>query len=244
MHQTKMVCHRGARLSAPENTFASAEMALKLGGSIIELDIHQSADGVLYVLHDDTVDRTTNGSGPISELSSAEIDDLDAGRWFAPRFEGEVIPRLEAYLAAFADRAGFYLEIKRADCEQVARVVRKLDIADRCFTFSFDPQMRQQMFQHCPDVRRMVHWSDAGSAAAAIEEHHASIVEFNTDSFDASRIYECQAAGLEVMFYTDKPDEERFHEALEMRMNYVNIDYIALFQQLRSDYESSIGTAP
>lgn len=244
MHQTKMVCHRGARLSAPENTFASAETALKLGGSIIELDIRQSADGVLYVLHDETVDRTTNGSGPISEMNSTEIDQLDAGIWFAPRFEGERVPRLEAYLAASADRAGFYLEIKRADCEQVASVVRKLDIADRCFTFSFDPQMRQQMFEHCREVRRMVHWNNAGSAAAAIEEHHASIVEFHIDAFEASRIYECQDAGLEVMFYTDKPDEERFQEALELRMNYVNIDYIALFQQLRSDHESSTGTAP
>lgn len=244
MHQTKMVCHRGARLSAPENTFASAEAALRLGGSLIELDIRQSADGVLYVMHDETVDRTTNGSGHLSDMTSEEIDNLDAGSWFAPRFQGEGVPRLEAYLAAFADRAGFYLEIKRADCVQVAAVVRKLNIADQCFTYSFDPQMRQQMFQHCPQVRRMVHWDNAGSAQAAIEDHQASIVEFHSDSFEVSRIYECQNAGLEVMFYTDKPDENRFLEALELRMNYVNIDYIALFQQLRSDYESNTGNAP
>lgn len=244
MHQTKMVCHRGARLSAPENTFASAEAALRLGGSIIELDIRQSADGVLYVLHDDTVDRTTDGSGLISEMSSEQVDALDAGSWFAPRFKGEGVPRLEDYLAAFADRAGFYLEIKRADCAQVAAVVRKLDIADKCFTCSFDPQMRQQMHQHCPEVRRMVHWTNAGSAEAAIEQHHASIVEFHTDAFEASLIYECQDAGLEVMFYTDKPDTVRFQQALELSMNYVNIDYIALFQQIRADHESITGSAP
>ncbi len=244
MHQTKMVCHRGARLSAPENTFASAETALKLGGSIIELDIHQSADGVLYVLHDDTVDRTTNGSGLIAEMSSKEIDALDAGSWFAPRFKDEGVPRLEPYLAAFADRAGFYLEIKRADCEQVAALVRKLDIADRSFTCSFDPQMRQQMHHYCPELRRMVHWSSAGSAEAAIEEHHASIVEFHSDAFEAAMVYECQDAGLEVMYYTDKPDKTRFQEALELSLNYVNIDYIALFQQLRSEHEAITCSAP
>ncbi len=104
--------------------------------------------------------------------------------------------------------------------------------------------MRLDMHQYCPEVRRMVHWTNAGSAEAAIAEHHASIVEFHTDAFDASRIYECQNAGLEVMFYTDKPDEVRFQEALELHLNYVNIDYIALFQQLRSDHESNTGSAP
>ncbi len=235
MHQTKMVCHRGARLSAPENTFASAAAALDLGGSIIELDIRQSADGVLYVMHDESVARTTNGSGNICEMNSAEIDKLDAGSWFDPKFKGEQVPRLDAYLAEFAERAGFYLEIKLADCADVAKLVRKLGIAERCFTFSFNPQMRRDMLTHCPEVRRMVLWSYAGSVQAAREEHHAEIVEFHTDTFDPARIRECQDAGLEVMFYTDKPDETRFIEALRLKMNYVNIDCLALFQQLRTD---------
>lgn len=235
MYQTQMVCHRGARLSAPENTFASAAAALDLGGSIIELDIRQSADGVLYVLHDETVDRTTDGTGRLSEFNSAEIDRLDAGSWFDPKFKGEQVPRLDAFLAAFAERAGFYLEVKLADCADVAKLVRKLGIAKQCFTFSFNPQMRRDMLSHCPEVRRMVLWPYAGSVQAVRDEHHAELVEFHTDSFDPARIKECQEAGLEVMFYTDKPDEARFIEALRLKMNYVNIDCLELFQQLRAD---------
>lgn len=239
MTTTKIVCHRGARFDAPENTFSSAQKAIDLGGSIIELDIHQSKDGILYVIHDETVDRTTNGSGPISDMTSAEIDALDAGSWHDPTFTGERVPQLEAFLKTFSDRAGYYLEVKKADCAEIARVVRKLGIAEQCFTFSFDPEMRKQMYLNIPEVRRMIHWSDASSAQEALDTHQAAIVEFNTDSFNAERVRACQALGLEVMFYTDQADRERFQRALELQINYVNIDYISLFSEMRSTHESS-----
>ncbi|MFK5980059.1 MAG: glycerophosphodiester phosphodiesterase family protein [Rhizobiaceae bacterium] len=237
MHKTRIVCHRGARLSAPENTFASAETALKQGGSIIELDIRQSNDGVLYVMHDDTVDRTTNGTGKISEMSSLQIDRLDAGGWFHKNFTGEVVPRLKDYLAKFADRAGFYLEIKLADCEAIGKLVETLGIEDRCFTFSFDPIMRDGMLSEAPKIRRMIHWTTAGSPQAALENHNASIVEFHEHDFDPVRIKACQKAGLEVMFYTDRPDMQRFQKALELQMDYVNIDNLEEFCALRRGFK-------
>lgn len=243
MTSTKIVCHRGARFDAPENTFSSAQKAIDLGGSIIELDIRQSSDGVLYVMHDETVDRTTNGSGAIADMTSAQIDALDAGSWHDATFAGERVPRLEAFLGMFADRAGFYLEVKKADCSDIAKVVRKLGIAERCFTFSFDAEMREQMFVNIPEVRRMIHWNDAGSAQAALDTHHASIVEFHKDAFSAERVKSCQAHGLEVMFYSDQADRERFQMALELQMNYVNIDFISLFSEMRALHEAADGTA-
>lgn len=230
---TKIVCHRGARLDAPENTFASARKALALGGSIIELDIRQSADDVLYVLHDETVDRTTDGSGKISELFSHEVDHLDAGHWFDPAFKGERVPRLEEYLSEFSAEAGFYLEVKKADCRRVAEMVLDLDISERCFTFSFDPEMRHQMLIHAPFVQRMIHWTTAGGVDAAINTHKAQIVEFHAHDFDTIDIQQCQDAGLKVMFYTDQYDRERFETALDLSMDFVNIDHIEGFAHLR-----------
>nr|WP_323571654.1 glycerophosphodiester phosphodiesterase family protein [Rhizobium sp. 28DA2] len=75
----KIVSHRGANHFAPENTFAAADLALQQGADYIELDVRESADGVLYVFHDETLDRTTNGTGPIGHMLSSEIDALDAG---------------------------------------------------------------------------------------------------------------------------------------------------------------------
>lgn len=239
MKTTKIVCHRGARFDAPENTFSSAQKAIEIGGAVIELDIRQSSDGVLYVMHDETVDRTTNGSGPIAEMTSVEVDALDAGSWHDPTFAGERVPRLDAFLRMFADRAGFYLEVKKADCADIAKVVRKLGIADQCFTFSFDSEMREQMHLNIPEVRRMIHWIDAGNAQDAIDKHNAAIVEFNSDSFNAERVRSCQALGLEVMLYTDEADSERFQMALDLELNYVNIDYIGLFSEMRLQHETS-----
>lgn len=230
---TQIVCHRGAHLHAPENTFASAQKALSFGGSIIELDIHQSADGVLYVIHDETVDRTTDGTGKVSELQSNVIDRLDAGSWFNRCFKGEPVPRLDEYLKRFSAEAGFYLEIKQADCTRVAQIVADLDIAERCITCSSDPAMREQMIKYAPSVRRMIQWSAAGSTDAVINEHKAAIVEFHTHDFEPKDIRLCQEAGLEVMFYTDQYDEERFKIALELSMDYINIDHIEELDRLR-----------
>ncbi len=123
--KTQIVCHRGACRHAPENTIASGLAAARLGGDIVELDVRQSRDGVLYVLHDATVDRTTNGSGPIADLTSTEIDRLDAGTWFGPEFTDEPVPRLDRFFHVLKAQVGFYVEVKTADADAVADAIRK-----------------------------------------------------------------------------------------------------------------------
>src|SRR5215471_14850334 len=83
------VGHRGAMGHAPENTLASFRKGFELGAPLLELDVHLSADGHLVVIHDETVDRTTNGSGRVGDLSAADIRRLDAGSWFGSEFAGE-----------------------------------------------------------------------------------------------------------------------------------------------------------
>ncbi|SFJ94962.1 glycerophosphodiester phosphodiesterase [Celeribacter neptunius] len=175
---TLISCHRGARFTAPENTFPAFDAALAQGGEILEFDVRQSHDGVLYVLHDDSVDRTTDGSGLIAELTSTELDALDAGSWFAPRFEGLRLPRLEAFFERYKTRAQFYIEVKWADCAAIARLIRQLDIASQCYTCSFSEEMHLDMLRYAPEVRQMVHWRREGNAEAAIEKYNAAIVEF------------------------------------------------------------------
>ena len=86
--------HRGAATIAPENTMASVDSCIKYGVGNIECDVCISKDSVFYVLHDSTLDRTTNGTGAISQWLSTDIDTLDAGSWFAPRFAGQRVLRL------------------------------------------------------------------------------------------------------------------------------------------------------
>ncbi|MDA2925906.1 glycerophosphodiester phosphodiesterase [Acidobacteria bacterium AH-259-G07] len=93
-----VIAHRGASGEAPENTMAAFERAIEMKVDLIELDIHFSKDGEIMVIHDETVDRTTDGRGAIAEMTRNEVQALDAGSWFSPRFEGERAPTLSEVL--------------------------------------------------------------------------------------------------------------------------------------------------
>jgi glycerophosphoryl diester phosphodiesterase len=99
----EVIGHRGAAMIAPENTVAGARAAASAGAAMIEFDAKLSADGVAMVMHDDTVDRTTDGIGPFAGKSLGALRALDAGGWFDPAFAGERIPTLADMLVACLD---------------------------------------------------------------------------------------------------------------------------------------------
>src|ERR1700694_5632211 len=99
-----VVGHRGAMGHRPENTIASFEHALDLGAEWIELDVHLTRDGALAVIHDEAVDRTTDGHGLVRDHTLAELKQLDAGAWFDPAYAGQRIPTLDEILAWACDR--------------------------------------------------------------------------------------------------------------------------------------------
>src|SRR4029450_1089796 len=107
-----VIAHRGASSYAPENTLAAFDLAIRMGVSDLELDIHAASDGHLVVIHDDTVDRTTNGFGPVTSHTLATLAALDAGSWFHPKFAGERIPTFEDVLERYKGRAHIHTEIK------------------------------------------------------------------------------------------------------------------------------------
>jgi len=144
------VAHRGASGLAPENTIASFRLALELGCPAVELDVRPSRDGTIVVMHDASVDRTTNGSGQVSEMSWQELGVLDAGSWFDPSFAGERVPRLEDVLdfahsnaqRSEAGRLSLVIEIKSPGIEkQVVQLVHDFRMQDRCVIVSFHPEV-------------------------------------------------------------------------------------------------------
>ncbi|MGT2910613.1 glycerophosphodiester phosphodiesterase [Streptococcus cameli] len=91
---TEIVAHRGSRINRPENTLSAFEEAVRVHADGIELDVHLSQDGHVVVIHDETVNRTTDGKGKVKDKTLAQLKALDAGSWFAPEFAGEQIPTL------------------------------------------------------------------------------------------------------------------------------------------------------
>src|ERR1700675_3561799 len=108
-----VIAHRGASGHAPENTLAAFRKAVALGASFIETDLQLSRDARFVAIHDDTVNRTTNGQGKVHDLSLAELRRLDAGSWLGSEFTGERIPTLQEILE-FSKKHDvvFYLELK------------------------------------------------------------------------------------------------------------------------------------
>ena len=113
-----VIAHRGASAYAPEHTFAAYDLALQMGADYIEQDLQMTSDGVLVVMHDDTLERTASGAGCTGRVilrSLEEVRHCSAGRWFGPEFEGERIPTLDEVLERYSARARFYIETKNPE---------------------------------------------------------------------------------------------------------------------------------
>ena len=110
--------HRGASAMAPENTMVAFRLAEAAGADGIELDIHINRDGLPVVIHDETLDRTTSGAGPVSTIDTASLLGLDAGGWFADDYLGERVPLLAEVLTWAGDRIRVNIEIKSAEAGQ------------------------------------------------------------------------------------------------------------------------------
>ena len=134
--------HRGASAVAPENTYGAFEQAVAQGAEYAETDIRRTADGQLVLVHDATLDRTSDGRGPVSSITLADLRRLDAGAWFGGEFRGARIPELAAFLRWIEARPRFgaALEVKASGVgADVARLAWASPARDRLAIYAFDP---------------------------------------------------------------------------------------------------------
>jgi glycerophosphoryl diester phosphodiesterase len=142
------IAHRGYRAKYPENTLVSFKAALDAGVQMIELDVALSRDRKLVVIHDATLERTTNGEGAVSDHTLEQLKQLDAGGWFHPRFAGERLPELSEVLDLADGRVLINIEIKPHAYEphhpldaverQIVELICRRNIAERVLISSFD----------------------------------------------------------------------------------------------------------
>ncbi|MXY14030.1 MAG: glycerophosphodiester phosphodiesterase family protein [Chloroflexi bacterium] len=133
-HRPLLVAHRGGAGHRPENTLAAIEHALELGVEVIEVDVRCSANQNLVLLHDDALDRTTNGSGDASQQSAEQLARLDAGSHFGPRFADQGVPTLEAAFELVGDRAGWDFDLKdRNAVVPLLAMIDRLGLRERCW---------------------------------------------------------------------------------------------------------------
>ncbi len=150
--------HRGASAYAPMNTIPAYELAVQQGADGIELDVQRSKDGHAVIMHDFTVDHTTDGSGLVTEKTLAELKTLDAGGWYGEAFRGLRIPTLDEVFEAVGQKLYINVEIKSESAETdgveqlVADVIARHEMQDRVLISSFNPLALSRFREALPEV--------------------------------------------------------------------------------------------
>ena len=158
--------HRGVPDEAPENTIAGFEMAVEMGLDGVELDVRVCKTGELVIMHDDEVDKVTDGSGRIEELSFDELRELDAGVKFPDRFKGEKIPTFEEVLEVMGGKMIINIELKTRSIPddgleaKVIPVVEKMGLQDSVVMSSFNPFSVWRSMKLNPDLKAALLYAD------------------------------------------------------------------------------------
>ncbi|MBA4494286.1 glycerophosphodiester phosphodiesterase [Paenactinomyces guangxiensis] len=213
---TKVFAHRGFSAIAPENTLAAFRMAIDAGADGIELDVHMTRDGEIVVIHDEKVDRTTDGTGWVKDFTLPQIKELDSGNWFAEAYAGERIPTLAETLELIKD-TGLRLNIELKNNvfrypgieEKVAKEVERFALQKRVIISSFNHYSLRYFKLYRPD------WQLGALYAAGLYEpwvyaKHLGVSAIHPFYLAAADevIAGCHTHGIQVRPYTvDDPGE-------------------------------------
>ena len=155
----QIVAHRGAMSERPENTMSAFQRAVELGADIVEIDLRTSKDGRLFILHDETLDRTTNETGPSADFTMEELRELDAGSWFNPEYSDERIPTFEEVLSWARDNEVILLlDLKESGIDYTENVVTEIQNfgnAEKIIIGVRSPEQARQFRQLLPAARQL-----------------------------------------------------------------------------------------
>jgi glycerophosphoryl diester phosphodiesterase len=215
------VPHRGASGHAPEHTLISYQMGEKMHGDYIEIDLQMTKDGQLIAMHDDTVDRTTNGTGLVNEKTLVEMKKLDAGSWFNeqypqyanPEYRGVKVPTLEEIFQTFGKTKRYYIETKSPEVYpgmevELLRLVNEYKIdKDTLLVESFSPESLKKMKKLDPSIN-LVQLLSYRSNAMITDEEIENIKEYakgigpNHQYLTQEYVQKIVGSGLELHTYT------------------------------------------
>ncbi len=231
----RVIAHRGASGTRPENTLAAFRRAAELGADMVELDVQLTRDREVVVIHDFTLERTTDGTGAVRERTLAEIRRLDAGAWFDTRFAGERVPTLAEVLAAVP--LGVNVELKPVGDEGLeARALAAVESAGalgRVVFSSFDMGALDRLRACSPAADVAVLWEldPIPQALRCANRVGATALHLRKDAVRDAIIARVAAAGLALRVWTVNAQAEM--EALvEAGVDALFTDYPERFLQI------------
>lgn len=228
-----VIAHRGASGSAPENTLAAFRKAREIGADMIELDVHLSRDGEVMVIHDDAVDHRTNGTGRVADLARTELQQLDAGSWFAPEFAGEPIPALEDVLTLARGRMGVNVEIKTGYLgdftmddlvDRTLACVEGQDMLDAVMFSSFFPPALRRIAEKRPEAALALLLNAPWQNSEVLRAENFRIINCARDTVTANSLIAAREKGLLVNIWTVNKEAEMAW-FIKAKVNGIFTDY-------------------
>jgi glycerophosphoryl diester phosphodiesterase len=222
--------HRGAVKFAPENTLAAIEKAIELGADIIEMDIRETSDGELVLCHDSTLDRTTDGTGPVSATTLSEIEKLDAGSWFSEDFKGERIPTLREALESLKGRARPDLDFKAGDPEKLVKLLMELGFEEGVSLYCNDLAYRERFRDLFPSIELRPMLPSPNHLDQLVTEWDPAIVNVEWRDLSPELVRRIHLSGRLAFVNTHSRHDTRFkiESAIEAGADIIQADSLDL----------------
>lgn len=253
-----VIAHKGASGIAPENTLAAIQAALDIGVDMIELDVRNTGDEEIVVIHDETLDRTTNGTGDVHDYTLEEIKQLDAGSWFDPKFHNEKVPTLKEALDLINGQCQVLIEIKHMDhphyhgfAEKLVDIIRQEKNGyDWIILQSYEPEYIHAAHEYDPHVqtKKIMIGEDSAPLIAfyieskmhmgrAKEDDRMKALNPEYHTLSTRRVFQMHAKGFEVYTYAVNNREDMI-KVLHMGVDGIITDYPDILMQVKREIQA------
>lgn len=210
-----------------------------MGADFVELDVNETKDDILVVIHDFTVDRTTNGKGKVEQLTYEEIKQLDAGAWKG--FPGEAIPFLEEVLLEIAGKAKIFIEIKKCDVEKLVETIRKLKVEEEVIVWSFDIEYVIITRGLAPEVTTSLITSEIPRDLRPLLRYGIQQLSVHFRPLNREAVKRLISHGFTVNVWSPNTDEELKY-SLSLSVQSVTTDFPLKLRELLQSYRKVMWT--
>ncbi len=214
--QIAVIAHRGEHLSHPENTLPAFQAAIYAGADFFELDVRTTADGKLVLMHDRTVDRTTDGKGAVRDMTLEQIKRLDAGVKSSPQFTGTRVPTFEQALSLAHGRIGVYVDCKDLAPAGLVAALTKADMLDKVVIYGGAGFLKGVLALQ-PSLKVMPEADNTVTLEKLLAGLHPPVIAFDSGDFkdDVIAIAKQAHAGIYVDRLYGADDAEHWQDAID-----------------------------